>query len=221
MSKCRQCNVEILDETERCPLCDSVLEYTIEVENMYPNVKVRTRKWVFLSRIYLFTAIVLEVILFGVNYVDKYKIGWSLIVGLGLLYGYLVIQLAILGQAGHKLKIVLLAAIGIVMMVLADFVIGYHGWSVNYALPSCIIILDVGISALMLWNRRNWQSYIMWQILMMLVCVLMVILYIFGIITEPYIMVSAIMATGFMILGTLIFGDRRARVELYRRFHIK
>ena len=52
MSKCRQCNLEILDETERCPLCDSVLEHTIEVENMYPNVGVQTRKWVFLSRVY-------------------------------------------------------------------------------------------------------------------------------------------------------------------------
>ena len=30
MSKCRNCNVEISDETERCPLCGSVLEYTGE-----------------------------------------------------------------------------------------------------------------------------------------------------------------------------------------------
>ena len=95
MSKCRQCNVEILDETERCPLCDSVLEHTEEMENMYPNAKIKTRKWVFFSKVYLFTAILLEVILFGINYVDKYQIGWSLIAGLVLLYGYLVILLAI------------------------------------------------------------------------------------------------------------------------------
>lgn len=221
MSKCRQCKVEILDETERCPLCDSVLEHTIAVENMYPNVRLRTRKWVFLSKVYLFSAIVLEVILYGVNYLDKYQIGWSLVAGLILLYGYLVIQLAILGQAGHKIKIVLLSAIGIVMMVLADFVIGYHGWSVNYALPGIVILLDIGISGLMLWNRRNWQSYIMWQMLMILVCVVMIFLYIFEIITVPYVMGAAILATGFMFLGTLIFGDRRAKTELYRRFHIK
>ena len=220
MSKCRQCKVEILDETDRCPLCRSALEHTFEVENMYPNARVQTRKWVFLSKVYLFTAILVEVILFGINYVDKYKIGWSLVAGLGLLYGYLVIQLAILGQAGHKLKIVLLATIGIVMMVLADFVIGYHGWSVNYALPSCIIILDIGIVVLMLVNRRNWQSYIMWQILMLLVSAGMILLYIFGIITNPYILGVEVLCTVFLFLGTLIFGDRRARVEVYRRFHI-
>jgi len=221
MSRCRQCNLEILDETDRCPLCSSVLEHTIAVENMYPNAKVKTRKWVFMSKVYLFCAIVLEVILLGINYVDKYKIGWSLIAGLVLLYGYLVIQLTILGQAGHKIKIVLLATITIVMMVLLDLLIGYKGWSVNYALPSCVIILDIGISILMLTNRRNWQSYIMWQLLMLLVSGGMILLFIFGIMTSPYMMGIAVMCSGFLFLGTLIFGDRRARVEVQRRFHIK
>lgn len=220
MSRCKQCKVEILDETERCPLCDSVLEYTEEMENMYPNAKIQTRKWVLLSKIYLFMAILLEVILYGINYLDKYQIGWSLVAGLGLLYGYLVIRLAILGQAGHKIKIVLLSAIGIVMMILADFVIGYHGWSVNYALPSCVLLLDIGIALLMLWNRRNWQSYIMWQILILLVSGGMVLLYIFGIITKPHVMGIAVLCSVFLFLGTVIFGDRRAKVEVYRRFHI-
>jgi len=220
MSRCRQCNLEILDETDRCPLCSSVLEHTIAVENMYPNAKVKTRKWVFMSKVYLFVAILLEVILFGINYIDKYKIGWSLIAGLVLLYGYLVIQLAILGQAGHKIKIVLLATITIVMMVLIDLLIGYEGWSVNYVLPSFVIILDVGIAILMLINRRNWQSYIMWQLLMLLVSGGMILLFIFGIMTSAYVMGIAVLFSVFLFLGTVIFGDRRARVEVQRRFHI-
>ena len=46
--------MEISDETERCPLCGSVLEYTGEVENMYPDVRVYTRKMTMISKIYLF-----------------------------------------------------------------------------------------------------------------------------------------------------------------------
>lgn len=221
MSKCRQCNLEILDETDRCPLCRSALEHTIAVENMYPNAKIKTRKWVLMSKIYLFTAILLEVILFGINYIDKYKIGWSLVAGLILLYGYLVIQFTILGQAGHKTKILLLAVITIVMMILIDILIGYDGWSVNYALPSCVIILDIGISVLMLVNRRNWQNYIMWQLLMLLVSGGMILLFIFGIMTKPHLMGVAVLCSVFLFLGTIIFGDRRARVEVQRRFHIK
>ena len=220
MSRCRQCNIEILDETNRCPLCHSALEHTFDVENMYPNVKTQTRKWVFWSRIYLFSAILLEAVFYGINYVDKYKIGWSLVAGLILLYGYLIIQLAILGQAGHKLKIVLLAAIALVMMVLIDFLIGYHGWSVNYVLPAGVIVLDIGIVVLMIVNRRNWQSYIMWQILMLLVSAMLGIFYWLDIITVPYLLSASILFSVFLFLGTVIIGDRRARVELKRRFHI-
>ena len=220
MSKCRQCNVEILDETERCPLCNSVVEFTFEVENMYPNVKTQTRKLVFLSRVYLIAAIWIGSILFGINYVDKYQIGWSLVAVLVLVYGYLLLRLAISGQTGHKLKIIILAVITIIMMILMDFIIGYHGWSVNYVLPACVILMDLGIMALMVKNRRNWQSYIMWQILMMLVSGGMVLMYLFDIITVPHIVGAATILSVFIFLGTIIVGDRRARVELYRRFHI-
>ena len=57
MSKCRNCNVEILDETEFCPLCHSVLEQTEELENMYPDARLKTQKLKFFTRLYLFCAI--------------------------------------------------------------------------------------------------------------------------------------------------------------------
>ena len=83
MSKCRNCNVEISDETERCPLCGSVLEYTGEVENMYPDVRVHTRKMTMISKIYLFCALLVEVLLIYINVVTESQIAWSAITGLG------------------------------------------------------------------------------------------------------------------------------------------
>ena len=34
MSRCKQCNIEILEPTERCPLCNSVLEKSEDLEAM-------------------------------------------------------------------------------------------------------------------------------------------------------------------------------------------
>ena len=82
MSRCRQCNIEILDETDRCPLCGSVLEHTVDMENMYPDVKVRARRMMLLSRIYLFVAIVVEAVLVAVNYYGEFETAWSLVTGL-------------------------------------------------------------------------------------------------------------------------------------------
>ena len=84
MSRCKQCNIEVLDETERCPLCHSVLEPTIEVENMYPDVKIKTRRMMLLSRIYLFVAIVAEAVLVAANHYGDFETAWSLVTGLFL-----------------------------------------------------------------------------------------------------------------------------------------
>ena len=221
MSRCKQCNVEILDETERCPLCHSVLEKTVEVENMYPNVRTMTRRLALLSRIYLFVAILVEALLIYLNVLSDSEMFWSAIAGLAMLYGYLVLRYAILGKSGYKGKIIVLTLIAILMVVAIDFVVGYRGWSVNYALPSAILLVDAGILILMCINRRNWQSYMMWQIFMILCSVVPLVLYAVGIVTAPILALLAFAFSAALFLGTLIIGDRRARTELRRRFHVR
>ena len=221
MSRCKQCNVEILDETERCPLCHSVLEKTVEVENMYPNVRTITRRLALLSRIYLFVAILVEALLIYLNVLSDSEMFWSAIPGLAMLYGYLVLRYAILGKSGYKGKIIVLTLIAILMVVAIDFVVGYRGWSVNYALPSAILLVDAGILVLMCINRRNWQSYMMWQIFMILCSVVPLVLYAVGIVTAPILALLAFAFSTALFLGTLIIGDRRARTELRRRFHVR
>ena len=221
MSRCKQCNVEILDETERCPLCHSVLEKTVEVENMYPNVRTMTRRLALLSRIYLFVAILVEALLIYLNVLSDSEMFCSAIPGLAMLYGYLVLRYAILGKSGYKGKIIVLTLIAILMVVAIDFVVGYRGWSVNYALPSAILLVDAGILVLMCINRRNWQSYMMWQIFMILCSVVPLVLYAVGIVTAPILALLAFAFSTALFLGTLIIGDRRARTELRRRFHVR
>ena len=221
MSRCKQCNVEILDETERCPLCHSVLEKTVEVENMYPNVRTMTRRLALLSRIYLFVAILVEALLIYLNVLSDSEMFWSAIPGLAMLYGYLVLRYAILGKSGYKGKIIVLTLIAILMVVAIDFVVGYRGWSVNYALPSAILLVDAGILILMCINRRNWQSYMMWQIFMILCSVVPLVLYAVGIVTAPLLALLAFAFSAALFLGTLIIGDRRARTELRRRVQVR
>uniref|UniRef100_UPI003FEFDC79 DUF6320 domain-containing protein n=1 Tax=Roseburia hominis TaxID=301301 RepID=UPI003FEFDC79 len=213
--------MEILDETERCPLCHSVLEKTVEVENMYPNVRTMTRRLALLSRIYLFVAILVEALLIYLNVLSDSEMFWSAIPGLAMLYGYLVLRYAILGKSGYKGKIIVLTLIAILMVVAIDFVVGYRGWSVNYALPSAILLVDAGILILMCINRRNWQSYMMWQIFMILCSVVPLVLYAVGIVTAPLLALLAFAVSAALFLGTLIIGDRRARTELRRRFHVR
>lgn len=220
MSECRQCNIEVLDETERCPLCNTVLDETEEMENMYPDIRVKTRKLVFFSRVYLFLAVVIEIILINICMLTEVQSLVYIISGLVLLFGYIVIKYAILGTSGYIAKTVVLTVIAVIMLVAIDFFVGYDGWSVNYVLPSGILLIDVGILALMVINRKNWQSYLMLQIFMVICSGVAVVMNAFQIITEPIVSIIALNVSVILLLGTVIVGGRRSRVELKRRFHI-
>lgn len=221
MSKCNNCNVTILDETQSCPLCRSVVTADEELLNMYPNVRLMMRRLLFISRIYLFCAIVAEAVLLFLNHLLESKIWWSGIAGIALLCGYLVLRYVILSKDGHKSKIFTIALVMVLVTIAIDMIIGYKGWSVDYVLPSGIMLVDAIIIGCMIYNRRNWQSYIMWQILMILCSVLPIVLYVTGIEHNVYMAFLPLAISLFLFIGTVIVGDRRAVTELRRRFHIK
>ena len=131
-----------------------------------------------------------------------------------------MIRYAILGKSGYIAKTVVLTILALALFVAADFAVGYNGWSVNYVVPSGILFIDAGILLFMIINRKNWQSYMMLEIFMVLCSGVMLILYLFGIVTNPVMLSVAFHVSLILFLGTVIIGGRRARVELKRRFHI-
>lgn len=220
MSKCRNCNVEILDETEFCPLCHSVLEQTEELENMYPDARLKTQKMKFVTRLYLFCALVLEFLLVVIDFNGENQVHWSGLVGLGLLYVYMVLRYAVVGKSGYRAKTIVLVILAILFLILVDFITGYRGWAVDYVASGGILLVDAAIIGLMIWNRRNWQSYLMWQISMILFSIIPAVLYFVGIERNFTMAILPLVVSVFLFLGTMILGGRRASQELYRRFHI-
>lgn len=222
MSKCRQCNVEILDHTQICPLCKCVIEREEGAENAYPDIRFRARKLNLALRVFLFLSILMEALLIYVNLTFFQGIWWSVISGAGFAYVYFAVRIAALSKsAGYRSKILSLTFFGVAYVILIDAVIGYHGWSVNYVLPCGLMFVDVAVFALLFINRRNWQSYIMWEMFMVIFSASLFLLMLMGIVTKPFVSVISFVLSAILFLGTLIIGDKRARNELKRRFHVR
>ena len=148
MKQCKKCNVEILDETEVCPLCKNVLEETKtsgRAATGYPNVKAAVRKLNFVVRLYSFIAIVIEVLLIIINYLTYQGLWWSAISGISILYFYITLKYSIQKSSNYR-AVIWTQVIGAVLLVVAvDNIVGYRGWSVNYALPGAVLLLDITI----------------------------------------------------------------------------
>lgn len=220
MSRCRNCNVEVLDESEFCPLCHSVLEQTDALENMYPDARLRTQKMKFATRLYAFLSLVAEFILLLIDFNGDNQVHWSLLAGLGFLYVYTVLRYAVLGTSGYRAKTIVLVILAVLITVAIDFVTGYRGWSVDYVISASILLVDTAIIVLMIFNRRNWQSYLMWQITMILFSIVPAILFLTGIVNKFGMAFLPLVISVFLFIGTVMIGGRRAMQELYRRFHI-
>ena len=220
MSKCLNCKIDILDETERCPLCHSILKQTEELENMYPEVRYRFRRMDFISRLYLFIAILVEAALIGINIMNFDGIWWFIITGLVLLYGYIVLRYAVIGKSGYRSKTLILIILFIFSAIIIDYVSGYKGWALDYLMPLAIISTDIALIILMIYNRQNWQSYICLQLLMVLCSLIPIGLYILGLEKQLNFAILPMAVSASLFLGTIILGDRRARTELKRRFHV-
>jgi hypothetical protein len=197
-----------------------VLEATDEMENAYPNIKVKTKRFVMISRLYLFLAVVAELILINICVLTEVQSIVYIISGMVLVYGYVFFRYSIIGTSGYRAKALVSIILAVLMLVAIDILHGYNGWSVNYVFPSGIILVDAFILVVMAINYKNWQSYMLQQIFMILCSIAALVLCKIGIITSPILSIIAMNISLIIFLGTLILGGRRARVELMRRFHI-
>ena len=220
MNKCSHCGVQILDETEHCPLCHSVLDDLGQGENAYPNVYHKNKKINFLFRLFLFLAIVLAVIVVAANIMLDAKIWWSAIVVACEGYGMWMFYLFARDHSGYRARILSGIFGAVILIILIDEVMGYNGWSVNYVFPAAMLLTDVALLLLMLINRRNWQSYLIFQIAMVLIGLVAMLFIFLGWITAPTLSVVAFIISVLLFLGSVILGGRTARIELKRRFHI-
>lgn len=221
MSRCNICGVEILDRTETCPLCHHVLEKGgLEQEDTYPELKDVVKRFRFILHLFLFLSIVLESFLVFVNLMVDPDFLWSVMVGFVLIYANVVIRLTLVGKSGYVFKLVSLVAMAVLVLLGIDAMTGLNFWSLNYVYPAGILVVDVGLLIMMIVNHRNWQSYMMGQILMILLSCVSFLFLCLKITDQFYLALVALAASVFIFLGTLILGDQRARSELYRRFHL-
>lgn len=221
MNRCKQCNIIIRDDTEICPLCSCVLEKETEGQNKYPDIRLKGKKLLLVSHICLVVILLISAVLMGLDFGLFHGVLWCPVPIAILAYCYLVLRYGVINNAGYRSKIIVLTVLGILFIVFIDVATGFNRWSVNYVIPGGILLVDAAIVLLMIINYKNWQSYIIFQMVMILFSLCPMILWRIGIITSPILSLVTVGITLFLIIGTVIIGERRARTELQRRFHIR
>ncbi len=218
--KCNHCQVYILDDTEKCPLCQGILVGDTIGKNTYPDIVDRIKKTTVLMRV-LFT--IWSVTFAALGIASYYVHGFIkpvVVVAASTYYGLFMLWLMIKPQYGYMKRIFLSIIVGEIFVVVIDIITGFHRWSLNYVLPGGLIFLDISLIVLMFINRRNWRGYTIQQLFVIFLGLFPVIFILLGIISDPVVSVVAIGFSIMMFVVTLVLGGRETLMELKRRFHI-
>ena len=142
MQYCRRCKAWIENPSRRCPLCQGVLEGEPEPEGqLFPDVTRTTSGMEFGFRVFTFVCVALAVVGCAANMIFLSQVFWGGFVAVAV--GCMWVLTAVgLRKRRNLLKntlwqMVLLSGI----FLLWDFLTGYRGWSLEYAIPIAILLV--------------------------------------------------------------------------------
>ena len=221
MNRCKKCGIYIKDETNKCPFCEMVLtSESDDAEDVYPDVRNKTRFLKKFVNVACYFAIVLEIIFIVVNYYNYYGIKWSAITGGALLYFILTLQYSFSRRNGHIRKIFVQMMGALLLIIGIDNALGYSGWSVDYGIPSVILLMSAVTVICMLVDFRNWQSYILMQVFTVVLSIVQMVLYFLGKARGPVLPWVSFGVSSILFTSCLVIGGKKAKEELRRRFYI-
>lgn len=225
---CSHCKMFIRDNTIVCPLCRTVLEYDKALfenkeameEGVYPQVVGSRLKWDTLLRFFLLFSVLCEGILVTINTITFKGYWWSFICGGAIIFSYISFKRWTRNYSGHVQNILIEFLGACFLSVLVDYVLGYRGWSVNYAIPCALMLSEIAAVILMILFINSWHRYVSLLLFDLVFSFLMVIMVSVGIVTWPVLTFIAAGVSIIIFALTLIMGGRKAENELKRRFRI-
>lgn len=188
--------------------------------DMYPEIHYDPVKWKKLVNLFYSVLIALSAILGVINYAAGPEFLWSGIAIACMAYTAMTVRYSVMRHANLGSKIMIQTIGAQALLVITDHLLGYSGWSVNYAIPSTILFADIAIVFLIIVNRLNWQSYLMYQITITIFSFIPIILWALGWITKPEMAIITVIISVLILTLVILMGDRSVKRELIRRFHL-
>ncbi|MEG2053330.1 MAG: DUF6320 domain-containing protein [Oscillospiraceae bacterium] len=222
MKRCNACHVNIKSHVSQCPLCGGAVtpvEGSEKSHNPYPVPVLEKylkpiviRILLAASVISIFASIGVNVLLEGAN-----QFVWWPYVVYGIIYAWLAGRPAwkttrnsasiVLGET----ILLLLSCVGL------DFLIGYSGWSVKWALPSILLGGIIASVIFYIVKPKKREHYALFEVISSILGFLPIILYYCGVPQNKYLALGTAGAGVCCILMVWVVGGKQTVQEITRR----
>ncbi|HEY4536719.1 MAG TPA: DUF6320 domain-containing protein [Enteractinococcus sp.] len=221
MKRCHDCSVEIAGDWTRCPLCGEPTKGHA-TPSPFPTVALNfSRRHIF--RLLFIGSLVIIVGSFAVQLFLGHgpaEFGALRSVWLGVVTMWLVAVVAVRKRRNVAKSIVYLVLLVGLLSLYWDYLTGWQGWSLNYAIP---IVCGSSILALLItvWSMRmEVGNYIIYSGMTILLGLLPIAFLVFGWVTTtlPSAICVAVGVIGLVVIQ--VYRGAEVRHELAKRLHL-
>ena len=188
---------------------------------LYPKVR-NIEKSHLTIKLMIFISFLIMLICTIVNICTSTKYLWCLIVGIGIIYSWITVMYSLKRNINIGSNVMIQLVTISILVICIDFIIGYTGWAINYALPIIIGIANITILVLTIVSINKYYKYAIYQLIILILSMIPMIIYITSneIITKPiFTIISSIVAV-FTFILSIIFCGKSIVSELDRRLHM-
>lgn len=221
MKQCKQCNINIEENLDYCPLCASLLsgDDTGCVQS-YPKTITFFRKYNLVLRILIFLSIVASVICLVVNWQFPTSPYWSLLVVGGIIYCWAATMISIKKGYNSGMNIWIQMLVSSVFVLLVDLLLGFHRWSLSIAIPTICIVGNIAMIIMMIIRHFDLKDFIIYILASCLYGMIPLIFFLLNWVDIKWICLSSAAFSLIVLIGAFVFADRKTKLELKKRLHL-
>ena len=221
MKYCEQCKLTVTGQRSRCPLCQSVLRDEGEpYEEVFPVIPTVYNRFQFFFKLLIFASAVLGIVSVVINLLLPQSGVWSLFVlgGIGCLWVFLFI--AVRKRNNIPINILWQVAVAILFCLLWDLFTGWHGWSVDYVVPSICVAAMAALAVTAKVFRLVVGDFLFYLLISVLFGILPVISILLGWVQVLYPSLICVGCSLVSLAAVLIFQGENMKREWRRRMHL-
>lgn len=219
MKYCPRCKVTVRGIPTYCPLCQGKLTGE-ESSPFFPTVPSIYERYRLFFQILALSAIGMSVIAVTVNLIIPETGRWSLLVLLGV--GCLWLSVGVSARnLSHVTNVIMTQSIlGSLFFVLWDFVVGWRGWSIDYAVPILLMISMLTMQILIKARGIKVEDYMVCTSFHAFMGLVPLVLYLTGVLNQVIPTLICIAMSALLLAGLLIFKWGELLEEYHKRFRL-
>jgi hypothetical protein len=220
MKYCESCKLNITGDNKICPLCKNELDHGSSTSNVFPVIPSIYEEQNIVFRILIFISILTGSTSLIIDFIISNSLDWSLLVIIGIMFFWFNLISSIYKRNNPNaitFNQVLILSIG---SIVCDYLTGFKLWSITYVLPFLCItgMTEMFIVSSIL--RYSIHSYIVYLFGLSIIGIIQIIFIFTKVISITWPSVICCILSIIAVNTILLFGNRKWKRELKRKFHI-